>query len=654
MKNKFPIAILLSILLLVLLVVTLSVLGFFKGITSMFSDGWMDVDYQPTKSENQTKRNSDYTYIHTIQGISHVSPFNGKNVENVHGVITVAGPTFYIMQTVSGFEDDDTRTSEALKVIADKNHGRSIGEIILIDGTMNEFRPKINSYGTWKTDKHALTTTNLINSTNIRVLSKIEKSALPKPVIIGHGGRIPPDATISKHVGSVETAEYTLNLQYGLDFYEARESMLVQINKARVVSPLAYGAVFITPDNGIHATGITKQGSIKISENDRNPEIIKIKSGYRQKRLPKFCETGDSLGTIIGTIDYDWGNFTIYTTEDFVYTNNTLKREKTKLTGSADKLTVATFNVHNLDACDSYEQFNSLAHIIVENLQSPDILVLEEMQDNNGKRSGADKGAKKGSTGVEANKTFGKLITAIKQAKGPKYAYSQIDPVYAREGGEPVGNIRVGFLYNPERVSIDERGKINDKTSTSTALSDGADGIELTLNPGRIDPKNPTWRSSRPATIGEFVFNGHKVFVVGVHLNSKSSDGTAWGWNQNQTPATEKKRAVMAGIVTDFVSKILEKDKNALVLIAGDFNDYEYSNPLRIFEKPGIKNLTFKLHETERYSMNYAGNAQLLDHILISENFYDRAEYDILHVNSDFNDKASDHDPAVARIYLPR
>ena len=634
--------------------ILLAIFGIIIGAIEILSDKNQSLENQTNVIETEPGRNADYTYIHTIQGISHISPFNGQKVADIHGVITVVGPTFFIMQTLAGLEDEDERTSEALKVIASKNHGRIIGEVILIDGTINEFRPKINSHGTWETDKNALTTTTLTNPTNIRVLCKIDKTELPKPLIIGQGGRIPPDKFISEHIGSVESPEYVLNLQCGLDFYEARENMLVQMNNAKVVSPMSYSSVFVTPDNGVHASGITKNGSIKLGENDKNPEIIKIKAGYRQKRLPKNCETGDSLGTIIGTVDYDWGNFTIYTTEDFEYTNNTLKREKTKLKSSADNLTVATFNVHNLDALDSYEQFNSLAHIIVENLQAPDILVLEEIQDNNGSQSGTDKGEKNGSTGVEADKTYGKLIKAIKQAKGPKYAYSQIDPVYGKEGGEPNANIRVGFLYNPERVSIEERGKIKDKTSTPTALSDNNEMAELTLNPGRIDPKNTLWKNSRPATIGEFIFNAHKVFIIGVHLNSKTSDGSVWGWNQNQEPVTEKKRTGMAKIITDFVTKILEKDQNALVLIAGDFNDYEYSNPLRVFEKSGIKNLSFLLERTDRYSMNYAGNAQLLDHILISGNFYDKAEYDIVHVNSDFLDKASDHDPAVARIYLAK
>ena len=634
----------------IFIAVLLAIFGAIIASIEMLSDEGKTPEKQSNKIETEPERNPNYTYIHAIQGISHISAFNGKKVTDVHGVVTVAGPTFFIMQTLSGLEDEDMRTSEALKVIAKKNHGRSIGEVILIDGTISEYRPKINFYGSWQTDKHALTTTNLINPTNIRVIDKIEKTAFPKPLIIGQGGQIPPDEFISKHVGSVESPQYVLNLQYGLDFYEARENMLVQINNAKVVSPMSYKSVFVTPDNGVHASGITEIGSIKLGKNDRNPEIIKIKAGYRQKRLPKNCEPGDSLGTIIGTIDYDWGNFTIYTTEDFEYSNKTLKREKTKLVAAPDKLTVATFNVHNLSARDSYEQFNKLAHIIVEMLKSPDILVLEEIQDNNGASSKKEKGG----TGAEADKTYGKLITAIKQAKGPKYAYSQIDPVYAREGGEPVGNIRVGFLFNPERVTIDERGDIKDRTSTPTTLVDGANGFELKLNPGRIEPKNPVWKNSRPATIGEFIFNEHKIFVIGVHFNSKSSDGTAWGWNQNQTPVTEKKRTTMAGVVAGFVAKILEKDKNALVLIAGDFNDYEYSNPLRVFEKPGIKNLSFLLERTDRYSMNYAGNAQLLDHILISSKYYDEAEYDIVHVNSDFYDKASDHDPAVARIHLPK
>jgi predicted extracellular nuclease len=53
----------------------------------------------------------------------------------------------------------------------------------------------------------------------------------------------------------------------------------------------------------------------------------------------------------------------------------------------------------------------------------------------------------------------------------------------------------------------------------------------------------------------------------------------------------------------------------------------------------------------QRYSYVFEGNSQVLDHILISKPVqllgYD---YDVVHLNSEFADQTSDHDPQVVRL----
>ena len=56
------------------------------------------------------------------------------------------------------------------------------------------------------------------------------------------------------------------------------------------------------------------------------------------------------------------------------------------------------------------------------------------------------------------------------------------------------------------------------------------------------------------------------------------------------------------------------------------------------------------LPENEQYSYVFDGNSQVLDQILVSKELLTpKPEYDSVHVNAEFADQASDHDPQIAR-----
>jgi predicted extracellular nuclease len=55
----------------------------------------------------------------------------------------------------------------------------------------------------------------------------------------------------------------------------------------------------------------------------------------------------------------------------------------------------------------------------------------------------------------------------------------------------------------------------------------------------------------------------------------------------------------------------------------------------------------------EQYPYVFDGNSQVLDQILVSnELLTPRPEYDSVHVNAEFADQASDHDPQIARVVV--
>ena len=67
------------------------------------------------------------------------------------------------------------------------------------------------------------------------------------------------------------------------------------------------------------------------------------------------------------------------------------------------------------------------------------------MQDNTGNTQ---------DTVVDGSEVGGSIVDAIAAAGGPQYSFTEVDPVDDQDGGIPGGNIRVSFLYRPERVEL--------------------------------------------------------------------------------------------------------------------------------------------------------------------------------------------------------
>jgi predicted extracellular nuclease len=125
----------------------------------------------------------------------------------------------------------------------------------------------------------------------------------------------------------------------------------------------------------------------------------------------------------------------------------------------------------------------------------PDIVAVEEVQDDTGD---TDDGT------VTANQTLTKLTDAIVAAGGPRYDWREIDPVNDQDGGEPGGNIRVVFLFNPARVSFVARGSSSvnrSATGTSVVKSHGDPALTLsTPTPSTASRRCSTTSSCHPAS----------------------------------------------------------------------------------------------------------------------------------------------------------
>jgi hypothetical protein len=585
--------------------------------------------------------------IRDIQGTAHLSPHAGQTVTNVPGVVTALRSNGFYLQDPAA--DADAATSEGIFVFTSSGPTVAVGDSLLVTSLVAEFRPGCNACSPSSSGYGNLTISQLDRPSSIVVVSS--GNPLPAPVVIGAAGRIPPSAVIADDAvaGSVETAGSVFDPDTdGLDFYESLEGMLVEVRDALAVGPSADFAggsreIPVIADGGLSASLRSARGGIIIQPSDFNPERIQLVNSLVP--LPE-ADVGDSFpGPVVGVLDYSFGNFKLIATAPVPeLLAGGLVRETLSLGDASDnQLSIASFNVENLDPSDPPAKFAALGDVIANGLGSPDLIALEEVQDDSGPVSDGV---------VDESQTIALLVSAISAAQGPSYQYTSVDPEHNQDGGEPGGNIRVGFLFRTDRgLALVSRPGADFATPNSVLSQGGAPA--LAFSPGRIDPGNPAFANSRKPLAAQFAFNGVPLFVIANHFNSKGGDHPLFGRFQPPGLSSESQRLAQAQVVRTFVEEIAAADASAAVVVLGDLNDFEFSPPVSLLEGAGLHTLVETLPANERYSYVFQGNSQVLDQVMVSSSLFDKlAGFDIVHTNSEFADQLSDHDPAVARFTL--
>jgi predicted extracellular nuclease len=578
--------------------------------------------------------------IHDIQDSSWLAAHNGEQVTNVPGIVTGIRTTGssrgYWIQDPD--PDSSATTSEGIFVFT-SSPGVAVGDSVLISGTVRDFYPLSSG--------DSVATTSNLSVTEIGTPTVIVRShgnALPAPEVIGPS-TLPDKYAPDLNGANIESTPITPN-RSALDFWESREGMRVQVDDARVVGPSNdFGEQFITTKP---AQAATFRGGTEILAENAIPsgrvEVVPV-SGPSPD-----VDVGDAFtGATVGPVDYSqFGGYLIAATTLGTVDHNDLSRV-TAAAQSAKQLAVATYNVENLAPGDPATKYQRLAEGVVTNLSKPDVVALEEVQDNTG---ATDDGT------VAADQTLTKLTDAIVAAGGPRYSWREIDPVDDKDGGQPGGNIRVVFLFNPTRVSFVDRGSSSaNRSTTGTSVVKSHGDPALTLSPGRIDPSNPVWTTSRKPLAGEFRFRDDTVFVIANHFNSKGGDQNADGRFQFPAQSSAVQRAGQSQVVHDFVERILDVDRKADVVVLGDLNDFQFSPSvaaLRTGTADGsgpsiLTDLIATLPKDQQYTYVFNGVSQVLDHILVTRDL-DDVQYQVVHVNAEYADQASDHDPQVVRL----
>jgi hypothetical protein len=197
--------------------------------------------------------------ISEINGNRYLSPYNGKNVTYVDGLVAAKGPNGIWIRSIT--PDRDDRTSESAYVF-DKNFGKNltVGDVIQLNGTVSEYR----------SSKAYVYLTEIINP---KLVKKVSSGGAATPLVIGKDTISPPTKAFSaldngdafgvpNNVSLVSVANPILiPRNYGMDFWESLSGELVTVKGAHALTkPNNYGDTWVVGDWKV--TGLNSRGGL--------------------------------------------------------------------------------------------------------------------------------------------------------------------------------------------------------------------------------------------------------------------------------------------------------------------------------------------------------------------------------------------------------
>lgn len=323
------------------------------------------------------------TSIAEINGAKFLSPFAGQTVSNVSGVITAKGPDGIWLRSCT--PDRDERTSESLYVFGRAfGANLTVGDRISVGGRITEFR----------SNKDYLYLTELDRPVLEKRLSTGNKV---DALVIGKDTRDPPTEQYSGLDGGdvfavpnnktlISVANPVLEpRKYGLDFWESLSGELVTVKKPTALTkPNQFGDTWVAGNWKL--TGKNDRDGLTMTDKDANPEAILIGTPLDGSKNPTNTKMGDDVADITGIVTYAFGFYRILPTTAYKVTKSQKpvlpKPTKLESSGKCDGITFGAYNVENLAAASDHHP--QLAAHIVDYLKSPDVMFIQEVQDDNG------------------------------------------------------------------------------------------------------------------------------------------------------------------------------------------------------------------------------------------------------------------------------
>lgn len=543
------------------------------------------------------------TPIHQIQGAGLPSPLAGRRV-HTRGVVTGSVRKGFFVQDPDGPRDTGASTG----VFVFHRRGKpAVGTLVEVQGRVLDYIAKEGDRPTTQVELDDLTI--------------LRKEGPPvEPVWL--------DARVVE-MGGEELAVFLNGIEGMLAGLEQGSTFIAPSN--------AYGDYVVLPP-GADAPR-TRHGGVQIDP-DRP---LRWYPGFRTTdyaRAPRVDVGARLARPVIGPLNYRSSSFQIAAVKPPQVEAAEVAPDVTSLPATKTAFTTLTLNGFNLDAwIEARERvsdprrdvdddvgdrrFEMLARAIVEGAASPDIVAVQEMQDDDGAEV---------STLVSARKNYTHLAADIERLGGPRYDWADAPPLEQNDGGQPGGNIRNGFLYREDRIEL--------QPGSLRRLGDG----------------EPAFEESRKPLLARFHHRptGREIVVVNVHLASKRHQHGIFAPERPGHDPREPMRIEQARRIRAFLDELSD---GVDYYVTGDFNDFEFSETLRTLAGDTDVNLVDRLPADGRYDYNHRGVSQTLMHGLVPRRQAGSVDYEILHGNEligvkpgEPGGRATDHAYVIARF----
>jgi len=503
----------------------------------------------------------------------------------------------------------------------------------------------------------------------IRIVAQVQEQQFGSALPLTRLRRVKYIKILSSQNQLPEAIELSLlpaqSIEQGIVFWESLEGMLVKSSDANVVAPTTrFGefAMINEANQDIKSGYYSDSGHLLIRSTgeqqvDYNPERILVDDASLQSTI--IVRPGDEMKSLVAVVDYSFGNYKLqpvhyelelnseskvseseYNFENSSDTSSEYKKSENK---NNLILSLVSFNVENLfDLVDNPNKndhsstptkleletkLDKLAIAVQQNLEIPDIIVVQE---------------------IENTEILQMLADRINSQSLSQYASVSLESSDRR-------GIEVGLMWNKARVKL--------KTYFQM------EGIDVE-NAFGISSTSP----GREPLVGVFDFYGTEITIVGNHFKSKGGDDVIFGINQPPKRNSEIQRKLQAQVVRNFVDRLLMENPDANIAVTGDLNDFQFAEPGEGKDHPigilegtipslALFNLIAKLNPAQRFSFVFDGNSQLLDHMLVSPALLERFNNIFIpHFNTNaptimVNDptspnRSSDHDPVWATFHF--